>query len=161
MWNGIGWYGFIGPTTSTTDISLGPGQSDKKSSDDVFYFVLSLFYRSQMANFKEILSCFKVPEGVQHFPGGSNFFQGGSNCLFPIVTHVTCDFPGGGVRTPCPPLWIRTCEYDQELPPCITLQTNARYSVEEPQNNNIGIAPIAQLRMCVIKNSDIQERSPS
>ena len=25
MWNGIGWYGFIGPTTSTTDISLfGP-----------------------------------------------------------------------------------------------------------------------------------------
>ena len=21
-WNGIGWYGFIGPTTSTTDISL-------------------------------------------------------------------------------------------------------------------------------------------
>ena len=22
MWNGIGWYGLIGPTTSTTDISL-------------------------------------------------------------------------------------------------------------------------------------------
>ena len=22
LWNGIGWYGFIGPTTSTTDISL-------------------------------------------------------------------------------------------------------------------------------------------
>ena len=22
MWNGIGWYGFIGPTTSMTDISL-------------------------------------------------------------------------------------------------------------------------------------------
>ena len=22
MWNGIGWYGFIGPTTSTTDIGL-------------------------------------------------------------------------------------------------------------------------------------------
>ena len=22
MWNGIGWYGFIGPTRSTTDISL-------------------------------------------------------------------------------------------------------------------------------------------
>ena len=54
-----------------------------------------------MVNFKEI---FKVPEGVQHFPGGggSNFFQGGSNCLFPIETHITCDFPGG-VRTPCPP----------------------------------------------------------
>ena len=22
MWNGIGWYGFIGPTTSTTDMSV-------------------------------------------------------------------------------------------------------------------------------------------
>ena len=48
---------------------------------------------------------YKVPEGVQHFPGGSSFFQGGgSNFLFPIETHITCDFPGGGgVRTPCPP----------------------------------------------------------
>ena len=38
------------------------------------------------------------------FFGGSNVFQGGggSNCLFPIETHLTCDFPGG-VRTPCPP----------------------------------------------------------
>ena len=35
----------------------------------------------------------------------SGFFQrklsfskvpGGSNCLFPIETHITCDFPGGG-----------------------------------------------------------------
>ena len=34
--------------------------------------------------------------GVQLFPGG------GSNCLFPIETHITCDFPGG-VRSPCPP----------------------------------------------------------
>ena len=49
-----------------------------------------------MVNFKEILTFFKVPEGVQHFPGGG----GGSNCLFPIETHITCDFPGG-VRTPC------------------------------------------------------------
>ena len=29
-----------------------------------------------MVYFEEI-SFFKVPEGVQHFPGGSNFFQGG------------------------------------------------------------------------------------
>ena len=60
--------------------------------------------------------------GVQLFQGG------GSNCLFPIETHITCDFRGGGgggvgggvggvggggwggVRTPCPPLWIRTCD---------------------------------------------------
>ena len=30
MWNGIGWYGFIGPTTSTTDISLGLPRSLEK-----------------------------------------------------------------------------------------------------------------------------------
>ena len=60
-----------------------------------------------MVNFKEI-----YPEGVQHFTGGSNFIQGGggSICLFPIETHITCDFPGGGgVWTPCPPLRICTC----------------------------------------------------
>ena len=36
---------------------------------------------------------------------GSNFFQGGgSNCLFPIETHITCDFPGGGGSgSPVPP----------------------------------------------------------
>ena len=37
----------------------GPGQTDKKSSENVFFFyvfflVLNLFYRSQMVNFKEI-----------------------------------------------------------------------------------------------------------
>ena len=71
----------------------GPRQSDKKSSDSVvclflffaFFLVLGLFYISQMVNFKERkISFFKVPEGVQIFPGGSNFFQGeGSNCLLP------------------------------------------------------------------------------
>ena len=39
------------------------------------------------------------------FQRASNFFQGGggggSDCLFPIETHMTCDFPGG--PDPCPP----------------------------------------------------------
>ena len=34
------------------------------------------------------------------FSGGGGG-GGGVNCLFPIETHITCDFPGG-VRTPCP-----------------------------------------------------------
>ena len=62
----------------------GPCQSDKKSSDSVdvffaFFLVLGLVYRSQMVNFKEKISFFKVPEGVQFFQGrgGSNFFRGG------------------------------------------------------------------------------------
>ena len=67
----------------------GPDQSDNVFFFFFFFFlVLSLLYRSQMVNFKEIyhFSRFQSPEGVQHFPGGSNFFQGGggSNCLFPI-----------------------------------------------------------------------------
>ena len=85
----------------------GPGQSDKKALTFFFFFlVLSSFYRSQVVNFKEIYHFFKVPEGVQHFPGGggSNFFQRGFNCLFPMETHITCDFPGGsGPPVPPPP----------------------------------------------------------
>ena len=57
-----------------------------------------------MVNSKKSI-IFKVPEGVQHFPGGGGvqLFPGGSNCLFPIETHITCDFQGGG-SGPCPPL---------------------------------------------------------
>ena len=59
-----------------------------------------------MVNFKETFHFsrfergFNIFQGVQLFPGGGG---GESNCLFPIETHITCDFPGG-VRTPCPPL---------------------------------------------------------
>ena len=69
----------------------GPGQSDKKSSDNVFFFlVLSLFYSSQMFNFKEIYHFSRFQRGSNIFQWGSNFFQGGgSNCLFPIETHIT------------------------------------------------------------------------
>ena len=90
-----------------------PGQSDKKSSDNVFFVFFSpqLILQKSNGQFQRNLSFFKVPEGVQHFPGGSNFFRegggGGGNSLFPIETHITCDFPGG-VRTPLSPLWIRT-----------------------------------------------------
>ena len=40
--------------------------------------------------------------------GGPTFSRGGgggwgSNCLFPIETHITCDFPGGS-GPPVPPL---------------------------------------------------------
>ena len=77
----------------------GPGQSGKKSPDVFcFFLVLSLFYRSQMVNFKEIYHFSRFQRGSNIFQSGSNFFQGGgrSNCLFPIETHITCDFPGGG-----------------------------------------------------------------
>ena len=58
---------------------------------------------------------FKEKYHSQGSGGGSNFFHGeggptlsrggggGSNCLFPIETHLTCDFPGGS-GPPVPPL---------------------------------------------------------
>ena len=61
-----------------------------------------------MVNFKEIyhFSRFQrgptFTRGVQLFSGEGG---GGSNCLFPIETHITCDFPGGsGLAAPPPPL---------------------------------------------------------
>ena len=74
----------------------GPGQSDKKSSDNVF-FSPQLILQKSNGQLQSNLSFFKVPEGVQHFSGG-----GGSNCFFPIETHITCDFPGGPGLSPPP-----------------------------------------------------------
>ena len=56
----------------------GPGQSDKKAltKKEVISLVLSLFYRSQMVNFKEIYRFSRLQmgsnffQGVQLFPGG-------------------------------------------------------------------------------------------
>ena len=53
----------------------GPGQSDKKALTTIF-LVLSLFYRRQMVNFKEISRFSRLQmgsdffQGVQLFPGG-------------------------------------------------------------------------------------------
>ena len=49
----------------------GPGQSDKKSPDNVFFFSPRLILLKSNGQFRRKLSFFKVPEG------GSNFFQGG------------------------------------------------------------------------------------
>ena len=62
---------------------FSPGQSDKKSSDNVFlllFFSPQLILQKSNGQFQRNLSFFKVPEGVQHFPGGgggSTTFQGG------------------------------------------------------------------------------------
>ena len=57
-----------------------------------FYCFFFLQKSNALVNFKEIYHFSRVPEGVQLFPGGSN-------CLFPIETHINCDFPA-----PVPPL---------------------------------------------------------
>ena len=79
----------------------GPGQSDKRALTTIF-LVLSLFYRRQMVNFKEIYRFSRLQMGSNFFPGDPTFSRGVSNCLFPIETLLICDF-SEGVRTPCPP----------------------------------------------------------
>ena len=60
-----------------------------------------------MVNSKENYHFFGFQRGSNIFQGGGGvqlFRGGGSNCLFPVETNITCDFPGGGgVRTPVPP----------------------------------------------------------
>ena len=70
----------------------------KKPWQRFFFLVLSLFYWSQMVKFEEN-SFFKVPT----FSRGFQLFPRESNCLYPIETHITCDFPGGS-GPPDPPL---------------------------------------------------------
>ena len=73
----------------------------KKSSDVFFCFFLS----PQLINFKAIYHFSRFQRGSNIFQGGggSNFFHVGTNCLFPIETHITCDFPGGTDLLPPPP----------------------------------------------------------
>ena len=67
----------------------------------LFFFFLSSAYSSD----------FKENYHFSRFQGGPTFSRGGggggggggSNCLFPIETHITCDFPGGS-GPPVPPL---------------------------------------------------------
>ena len=95
----------------------GPGRTEKKSPDNVFFFVCfflffvvvffcspQLILRSQMVIFKEIYHFSWFQRGSNIFQGGVQLFPGGSNCLFPIETHITCDFPGGGPDPLSPPL---------------------------------------------------------
>ena len=66
----------------------GPGQTDKKDLTTFFFsflfffffffffLVLSLFYRSQMANFKEIYHFSRFKRGSNIFQGGPTFSRG-------------------------------------------------------------------------------------
>ena len=88
----------------------GPPQPDKKNNSDsvvclflffAFFLVFGLFYRSQMVNFKEKFIIFQGSGGAPKFSRGVGGW-GGGNCLLPIETQITCDFPGGS-GPPGPP----------------------------------------------------------
>ena len=86
-----------------------------ENSQDNGFLVLNLFYslqRGPIVLLQRKLYFSKDPEGVQHFPGVSNFFSGGGGgerevqMLISLETHITCDFPGG--PDPLSPIWIHT-----------------------------------------------------
>ena len=57
-----------------------------------------------MVNFEETYHFSRFQRGSNFFQWGPTFSRGGgSNCLFPIETHITCDFPVGS-GPPVPPL---------------------------------------------------------
>ena len=77
----------------------GPGQTDKKKSF-FFFFSPQLILHKSNGQFQRNLSFFKVPEGVQHFPGGGGGVQlfpggGGVQLLFPYRNPYNMIFQGG------------------------------------------------------------------
>ena len=98
----------------------GPDQPDKKALTAFFlaYFTevkWSISKKSNIFQGSRGGPTFSRGGGGPTFSrgGGGNFSQGGggSNCLFPIETHITCDFPGGGGGSgpPVPPLDSHLC----------------------------------------------------
>ena len=59
-----------------------------------------------MVNFKENYHFLRLQRGSNIFQEGGPTFSrggGGSICLYPVETHITCDFQGGS-GPPDPPL---------------------------------------------------------
>ena len=64
----------------------GPGQSDKKSPDNVCFSPQLILLKSN-GKYRRKLSFFMVPEGVQHFPG-----VGGGVQLFPRLVQLLISY---------------------------------------------------------------------
>ena len=69
------WYRCADPGIFIRGWGEGPGQSDKKSSDNDF-FSPQLILQKSNGQFQRNLSFFKAPDGIQFFPGGPTFSRG-------------------------------------------------------------------------------------
>ena len=96
---------------------VASGPSGIKKLWQCFFFIFFLFFSPQLilqnssGTFKENYHFPRFHWGWTIFLGSNFFRMGGSNCLFPIETHITCDFPGSrppASPTPLdPPMWFR------------------------------------------------------
>ena len=110
----------------------------QKSSDVFFFFflVLSLFYRSQMVNFKEIYHFSRFQRGSKIFQGGGPTFSrgGGVQLLIPYRNPYNLWFSrGGGSGPPAPPpspldphLPIHIRSYIETCQPCCVVRIWSR-----------------------------------
>ena len=100
-----------GPDARIQEFSSGGGGGGSRSvwqkSSDNDFLVLSLFYRSQMVNFKEIYRFSRLQMGSNFFQG-VNLFPGGVQLLIPDRNPFNLWFSRGGPDPLPPPLWIRT-----------------------------------------------------
>ena len=96
-----------------------------------FFLVLSLFYRSQLVNFKEIYHFSRFQRGSNIFEAGGPTFSrgggggGGDQLLIPYRNPYNLWFSRGGPY-PLSPLWICTCGVADELEhrPELSLKVN-------------------------------------
>ena len=76
----------------------GPGPTARKQAGQRLFFEPSTYFTvyrgGPIVLLQRKLYFSKDPEGVQHFPGGSNFLPG-AQMLISIETHITCDLPWG------------------------------------------------------------------
>ena len=80
----------------------GPGHLTKKALTTCFFFLSTADLTDDKWSISKKSITFQGSRGGPTFSGGGGggvptFSRGGggSNCLFPIETHITCDFPGG------------------------------------------------------------------
>ena len=81
----------------------GPGQYDKKSSDNLF-FSPQLILQSQMVNFKENYHFSRFPRGSNIFQGVQLFPGWGVPIAYSYRKYITCDFRGRSGPPAPPPL---------------------------------------------------------
>ena len=121
----------------------------KKALTFLFFFLFFFSYSfAFLIEVKWLISkkniIFQGSGGGTHFSrggGGVRLFPGGGvHCLFPIETHITCDFQWG-VPTPCPPSGpafgcnlfsfpVRKMMRSPLAPMLVFLQLRCMYSVE-------------------------------